>query len=68
MKKATITSWPGYARIEMKETANASGKYICKATNVEGEATDWVTVRGKTLLIGLPIIGHHPAIETGTLQ
>lgn len=43
----TLTSWPGYARIEMEAKAVVQGIYTCKASNTEGEVTDSISVYGK---------------------
>ncbi len=45
---ATISSWQGYARIQMKATENIRGKYHCNASNTEGVAQDSLFVTGKS--------------------
>ena len=42
----TLTSWPGYARIEMKAGLAVEGEYTCLASNIEGEMTDSIIVKG----------------------
>ena len=42
----TVTTWPGYGRIQMKANATKQGKYICNASNIVGEAMDWITFEG----------------------
>ena len=46
VETSTLTSWPGYARIEMKASLAVEGKYTCIASNTEGEVTDSIVVKG----------------------
>lgn len=44
--KVKLTSWPGYARIEMEALPAVEGEYVCKASNVDGEAMDAILLKG----------------------
>ena len=48
--EASISSWPGYGRVQMKATAVVDGKYTCQASNTEGVSQEALFVTGMSLI------------------
>ena len=46
LQTSVLTSWPGYARIELKATGSVEGRFSCIASNAEGEVEDSIIVKG----------------------
>ena len=46
LQTSVLTSWPGYARIEIKATGSVEGQFTCIASNAEGEVEDSIIVKG----------------------